>query len=262
MDQQEEKKPIRWDEARLKWKAVTKEFVDNASGNVHVFGGTGGVRLDSFWAKIEYPALMKNKKVTGIIYHIVLDEDQVLVLPVAKDKAAGLRGGSISGKGRRLFGKASSRLHNDDEMDDKLGSINAKFLNLEKPMFWFVEDQPNLWIFEGFSIEVLPGRGGGVIYSEESRGVKVGSELLAGSAGIVISPGSIKAWETPDGEVEIDQIERERIVSNIRSAFRCWGFEIGVTEYDLMYHGSWADEDIEYFKSRLGAWKESTKPEA
>ena len=170
MDQQEEKKPIRWDEARLKWKAATKEFVDNASGNVHVFGGTGGVRLDSFWAKIEYPALMKNKKVTGIIYHIVLDEDQVLVLPVAKDKAAGLRGGSTSGKGRRLFGKASSRLHNDDEMDDKLGSINAKFLNLEKPMFWFVEDQPNLWIFEVFYRSTPRARWGSHLLRRIKRG--------------------------------------------------------------------------------------------
>jgi len=43
---------------------------NGASGDVHVFQAAEGVRLQSIWAKIEYPSLSRNPAV-NFIYHVV-----------------------------------------------------------------------------------------------------------------------------------------------------------------------------------------------
>jgi hypothetical protein len=79
---------------------------------------------------------------------------------------------------------------------------------------------------EGFSVEVL-GRTG-VRYIEGPRTVFVNSEVLVGSPPLVIYPSSITRWDPPyDAEV-IDSAARDRIVDNIRRAFRFRGYEIAV----------------------------------
>jgi hypothetical protein len=78
---------------------------------------------------------------------------------------------------------------------------------------------------EGFSVEVLgPER---VLYIEGPRSVHIESEFLMGPSGLVIYPSSIKRWDAPHTEM-IDNATRERIVENIRRAFRFSGREIAV----------------------------------
>lgn len=79
---------------------------------------------------------------------------------------------------------------------------------------------------EGFSVEVLgPDR---VLYVEGPRSVHMESEYLMGPSGLVIYPSSIKRWDSPHSTDVIDQAARERIVENIRRAFRFSGREIAV----------------------------------
>ena len=79
---------------------------------------------------------------------------------------------------------------------------------------------------EGFSVEVL-GRAG-LLYIEGTKKLEVDSEVLAGPSGIVIYQNSIKSWNPPYDNELIDENERNRIVDNIRRAFRFQGFEIQV----------------------------------
>jgi hypothetical protein len=110
----------------------------------------------------------------------------------------------------------------------------------------------------GFTVEVLGQTG--LLYSEDGRCVLIDSELLSGPHGLVLSASSIRRWEAGDaataikrertqvgpevlvdgymsstvqridgGGPEISDEERNRIVENIRSAFRFRGFEIEVT---------------------------------
>lgn len=79
---------------------------------------------------------------------------------------------------------------------------------------------------EGFSAEVLgPDR---VLYVEGPRSVHIDSEFLMGPSGLVIYPSSIKRWDSPHSTEMIDKATRERIVENIRRAFRFSGHEIAV----------------------------------
>jgi len=79
---------------------------------------------------------------------------------------------------------------------------------------------------EGFSVEVLgPDR---VLYIEGPRSVHIDSEFLMGPSGLVIYPSSIKRWDSPHSTEMIDKATRERIVENIRRAFRFSGHEIAV----------------------------------
>lgn len=56
----------------------------------------------------------------------------------------------------------------------------------------------------------------------------VDSEVLAGAAGMVVYRDTISRWNPPyDGEV-INEAVRNRILDNIREAFRFQGFEIEV----------------------------------
>lgn len=79
---------------------------------------------------------------------------------------------------------------------------------------------------EGFSVQVI-GRGG-LLYCEGERQLHVDSELLMGPTAQVIYTKSIKAWEPPFRQDELDASKKEQIVNNIRRAFRWTGYEIEV----------------------------------
>lgn len=79
---------------------------------------------------------------------------------------------------------------------------------------------------EGFSVEVLGLTG--LLYREHGKSLRVDSELLAGSAGIVVYRDSIDEWVERASGPRLDQAVSERILENIRRAFRHRGFEIEV----------------------------------
>ncbi len=79
---------------------------------------------------------------------------------------------------------------------------------------------------EGFSVEVLGPEY--VLYVEGPRRVRIDSEFLMGPSGLVIYPSSMKRWDSPHSTDVIDKATRERIVENIRRAFRFSGHEIAV----------------------------------
>ncbi len=91
----------------------------------------------------------------------------------------------------------------------------------------FTTPRPNLYeSSDDFSVEVL-GRTG-LAYREGDRQMFVDSEVLAGPSGMGVYRSTIKHWNAPHDAVVIDEVERERILDNIRDAFRFQGFEIDV----------------------------------
>ncbi len=78
----------------------------------------------------------------------------------------------------------------------------------------------------GFSVEVL-GRTG-IMYSENSRTIKIDSEVLQGPSGLIIYTDSIIRWQTPHESEKIDETCRAVIVENIKEAFKFRGIEIQV----------------------------------
>jgi RHS repeat-associated protein len=58
-------------QARPLWEAASQDFAGQAAGEVHVFQSAAGVSIRSVWATVEYPALMENPSVSGIVYHVV-----------------------------------------------------------------------------------------------------------------------------------------------------------------------------------------------
>ena len=50
------------------WNAASKNFAKGAKGSVHVFHSRKGVRLDSVWAKTEFPIIKKQR--SNINFHI------------------------------------------------------------------------------------------------------------------------------------------------------------------------------------------------
>jgi hypothetical protein len=76
---------------------------------------------------------------------------------------------------------------------------------------------------DGFSVEVL-GRTG-IRYVDRGKSMKIDSEVLAGPSGLVLNTPSIKKWDDGEG---VDDASRQRIVENIRAAFRFRGLEIVV----------------------------------
>jgi hypothetical protein len=91
----------------------------------------------------------------------------------------------------------------------------------------FTTPRPNLFeSSDGFSVEVL-GRTG-LRYREGNRTLFVDSEVLSGAAGIAVYRDTIARWEAPHDADTVDQADRERILNNIREAFRFQGFEIQV----------------------------------
>jgi hypothetical protein len=79
---------------------------------------------------------------------------------------------------------------------------------------------------EGFSVQ-LTGREG-LLYWEGERRLFVWSELLMSSNGMVIYTDSIKVWEPPFQNDEINASKKEQIIDNIRRAFRWTGYEIEI----------------------------------
>jgi hypothetical protein len=79
---------------------------------------------------------------------------------------------------------------------------------------------------EGFAVRAL-GRAG-LEYREGEKIMRVDSEMLVGPAGLVLYKASIRSWEPPHDREVVDDAGRDRIVDNIRRAFRFEGFEIEV----------------------------------
>jgi hypothetical protein len=78
----------------------------------------------------------------------------------------------------------------------------------------------------GFSVEVL-GRTG-LSYREGQRKMFVDSEVVMGPSGMLIYGTSIVRWDPPHDSEPLEKADRERILANIREAFRFQGFEIDV----------------------------------
>lgn len=91
----------------------------------------------------------------------------------------------------------------------------------------FTSPRPNLFeSSDGFSVEVL-GRTG-LCYREGKRTMFVDSEVLAGPSGMAVYRESLIRWDPPTETEAIGEAEQERILGNIRAAFRFQGFEIQV----------------------------------
>lgn len=87
--------------------------------------------------------------------------------------------------------------------------------------------RPNLYeSTDGFSVEVL-GRTG-LCYRRGPRKVFIDSEVVIGSAGMAVYRDSIAQWDEPHQSDAVDEIERVRILHNIRDLFRTQGFEITI----------------------------------
>ncbi len=67
----------------------------------------------------------------------------------------------------------------------------------------------------------------GLRYREGNRATFIDSEVLTGSAGMAVYRDTISKWDPPYAEA-INEAERERILNNVRRAFRFQGFEIEI----------------------------------
>jgi immunity protein 74 of polymorphic toxin system len=91
----------------------------------------------------------------------------------------------------------------------------------------FTSPRPNLYeSSEGFSVEVLGCTG--LRYREAGRQMFVDSEVLAGPSAVAVYKETIQNWDPPYDNVPVTDSDRDRILSNIRNAFRSQGFEIDV----------------------------------
>jgi hypothetical protein len=91
----------------------------------------------------------------------------------------------------------------------------------------FTSPRPNLYkSSDGFSVEVL-GRTG-LCYREADRQMFVDSEVLTGPSGIAVYKDTIQKWDPPFDNIPVTDSDRDRILNNIRDAFRSQGFEIDV----------------------------------
>ena len=91
----------------------------------------------------------------------------------------------------------------------------------------FTSQGPNLYkSSDGFSVEVL-GRTG-LRYREEGRQMFVDSEVVTGPSGMTVYKDTIQKWDPPYDSVPVTDSDRDRILNNIRDAFRSQGFGIDV----------------------------------
>lgn len=91
----------------------------------------------------------------------------------------------------------------------------------------FTSPRPNLYeSSDGFSVEVL-GRTG-ICYREAGRQMFVDSEVLTGPSAMAVYKDTIQKWDPPYENLPVTDSERDRILNNIRDAFRSQGFEIDV----------------------------------
>lgn len=92
-------------------------------------------------------------------------------------------------------------------------------------MTMFASPRPNLFqSSDGFSVEVL-GRTG-LCYREGGRKMFVDSEVVTSAAGMAVYRDTIARWDKPNEDDVVTDADRERILNNIREAFRFQGFEI------------------------------------
>jgi len=91
----------------------------------------------------------------------------------------------------------------------------------------FTIPKPNLYeSTDGFSVEVL-GRTG-LCYREDGRQMFIDSEVLVGPSGMAVYSDTINKWDPPHNNLPVSDHDHERILKNIRDAFRFQGFEIDV----------------------------------
>jgi hypothetical protein len=91
----------------------------------------------------------------------------------------------------------------------------------------FSSPRPNLYeSSDGFSVEVL-GRAG-LCYREAGRQMFVDSEVLTGPSGMAVYKDTVQKWDPPYEDVLVTDSHRDRILNNIREAFRSQGFGIDV----------------------------------
>jgi hypothetical protein len=79
---------------------------------------------------------------------------------------------------------------------------------------------------DGFSVEAL-GRTG-LRYSEAGKTLKIDSEVLAGPSGMVVYTDSINQWEEPHHLVPFSDADRQRIIENVKAAFKFRGYDIEI----------------------------------
>ena len=65
-------------------------------------------------------------------------------------------------------------------------------------------------------------------YREASPQMFVDSEVLTGPSGMAVYKDTIQKWDPPYENVSVLDSDRDRILNNIREAFRSQGFEINV----------------------------------
>jgi hypothetical protein len=91
----------------------------------------------------------------------------------------------------------------------------------------FTSPRSNLYeSSDGFSVEVL-GRTG-LRYSESGRQMFVDSEVVTGPSGMAVYKDTLQKWDPPYDNVPVTDSDRDRILNNIREAFRSQGFETNV----------------------------------
>ena len=56
----------------------------------------------------------------------------------------------------------------------------------------------------------------------------VDSEVLTGPSGMAVYKDTIQKWDPPNDKIPITVSDRDRILNNIRDAFRSQGFKIDV----------------------------------
>ena len=68
----------------------------------------------------------------------------------------------------------------------------------------------------------------GLRYREGAAKFFKAAEVLTGPSSIAIFKDTIQTWDPPHDNVPITDSDRDRILNNIREAFRSQGFEIDV----------------------------------
>lgn len=82
---------------------------------------------------------------------------------------------------------------------------------------------------EGFTVEILSrGRLLTIRYCEGNHVLNVPAEMAGSAYAFVLLPSSALIWEEPHQDESIDDLVRERILNNIRAAYKFKGFEIMV----------------------------------
>jgi hypothetical protein len=73
---------------------------------------------------------------------------------------------------------------------------------------------------EGFSVQVFMTY---ILYTEDTKQIRIGSEILASPGNIAIFKDTIHSWEPPHEKILVDDPKRLEILDNITRAFRSKG---------------------------------------